>query len=84
MADSTKIYEINERAWTGVTQTFQEHSEELQTARGTVQEAYDAAQGNGAKARDSALLAEIESEAAQRQNRQSGVHIKPSVPTGTP
>ena len=81
MADSTKIHEINGRAWTGVTQTFQEHSEELQTARGLVQEAYDEAQGNGDAERNSALLAQIESEAAQRQNRQSGVHIEPTVPT---
>lgn len=81
MADSTEIKAWNNRAWTGVTQTFQAHSEEVQDARGTVQEAYDAAQGNGATARDSALLAAIESEAAQRQNRQQGVHIVPEVPT---
>ena len=79
-----EIDNINGRAWTGVTNTFQEHSEEVQTARGTVQAAYDAAQGNGATARNSALLAAIESEAAQRQNRQSGVHIEPTVPDVTP
>ena len=76
-----EIDKINERAWTGVTNTFQEHSEGVQTARGTVQEAYDLAQGSGDAERNSKMLAAIESEAAQRQNRQQGVHIVPTVPT---
>ena len=77
----SEINDLNDRKWTSATEEFQEHSEAVQTARGTVQAAYDAAQGNGSAPRNSALLAAIESEAAQRQNRQQGVHIVPTVPT---
>ena len=84
MADTTEIFANNKRAWTGVTQVQQAASEAVQTARGAVQEEYDEAQGNGTATRNSALLAAIESEAAQRQNRQSGVHVSPTVPTVAP
>ena len=77
----SQIKTRNDRKWTSATEEFQKHSEAVQTARGTVQAAYDAAQGNGTAPRDSALLAAIESEASQRQNRQQGVHIVPTVPT---
>lgn len=76
----SEIETNNGRAWTGVTEIYQAHSETVQNARGTVQAAYDAAQGNGGTARDSAKLATIESEAAQRQNYQSGVHVTPVAP----
>ena len=77
----SQIQEENGRKWTGVTETFQLHSEAVQAARKPVQVAYDGAQGNNGATRNSALLAAIESEAAQRQNRQSGVHVEPTVPT---
>ena len=80
----SKIKTLNDRKWTSATEEFQEHSEAVQDARKPVQVAYDAAQGNGAAARNGALLAAIEAEAAQRQNRQQGVHIVPTVPTVTP
>ena len=60
MADSTKIYALNERDWTSVTQAHQSVSEALQTARAAQQVAYDNAQGNYGAARDSAKLANIE------------------------
>ena len=80
----SEIEELNGRKWTSATETFQVHSEAVQNARGEVQAAYDAAQGNGTAPRNSALLAAIESEASQRQNRQQGVHIVPTAPTVTP
>lgn len=66
MADSTKIYALNERDWTGVTQTHQSVSEALQTVRAAQQVAYDKAQGNYGAARDSAQLANIEHEVGVR------------------
>ena len=77
--EGAEIGELNDWKWTGVTDVHQAHSETLQTARGTVQDAYDAAQGNGTTPRDGARLAAIELEAAKRQNHQPGVHDVPSV-----
>lgn len=80
MADTTEIFDLNARKWTSATQVAQLASEALQTARGTVQVAYDAAQGNGAVARDSADLAAIEAAAAARANEQQGGLTSPTVP----
>lgn len=80
----SEINNLNGRKWTSATEEFQEHSEAVQTARGTVQAAYEAAKGHNGGAPNPALVAAIESEASQRQNRQQGAHIVPTVPTVAP
>ena len=89
----TKIGDLNQNAWTSVTDVFQEHSEALQTARATQQELYDAAQGGHvdpetgeviAGDRDGAVLAAIEADVAPRANKQSGVHTLPDETAGVP
>ena len=89
----TKIDDLNQNAWTSVTDVFQEHSETLQTARATQQELYDAAQGGHvdpetgmviAGDRDGAALAAIEADVAPRANKQSGVHTLPDETVGVP
>lgn len=87
----TKINDLNQNAWTSVTDVFQEHSETLQNARATQQALYDAAQGGHFDdatgmvvdgERDSAALAAIEADVAPRANRQSGVHTAPDASAG--
>lgn len=82
----TKINDLNQNAWTSVTDVFQEHSETLQTARATQQALYDAAQGGHFDdatgmvvpgVRNGAALAAIEADVAPRANRQYGVHAEP-------
>jgi len=80
MADTTTIFENNARKWTSATQVAQAASEASQDARTLVQAAYDAAQGNGATARDAADLAAIEAAAGKRMNEQQGGLTVPTVP----
>ena len=87
----TKINDLNQNAWTSVTDVFQEHSETLQTARATQQALYDAAQGGHFDdatgmvvpgVRNGAALAAIEADVAPRANRQYGVHTAPDADAG--
>lgn len=86
----TPITALEDFSQTSVTTVFQTHSDALQVARRTQQQAYDAAQGghfNDATGmvedgtRDGAKLAQIEADVAPRANHQYGVHTtpKPSV-----
>ena len=89
----TKIDDLNQNAWTSVTDVFQEHSETLQEARATQQALYDTAQGGYVDPdtgmvvktdRDGAALAAIEADVAPRANKQSGVHTLPDETVGVP
>lgn len=84
----TPITALEDFSQTSVTTVFQTHSDELQVARRTQQEAYDAAQGahfddatgtvvDGT--RDGAALAAIEADVAPRANRQYGLHTAPTA-----
>ena len=83
MADSTKIYALNERDWTSVTQAHQSVSEAVQTVRAAQQVAYDNAQGNYGAARNSAQLANIEHVVGVRANGQFGIDGGALEPTTT-
>ena len=85
---TTKLKDFSQ---TSVTTAFQANSEELQSARKTQQELYDAAQGGHfddatgmvvAGNRDGAALAAIEADVAPRANRQYGVHTMPDADAG--
>ena len=91
--DGLEIDRINGGAWTSVSAPLQAHSEELQSARLTQQELYDAAQGGHFDdktgmvidgERDGAALAAIEADVAPRANRQYGVHTMPDATAGVP
>ena len=87
----TPITKLQDFSQTSVTTVFQTHSDALQVARRTQQEAYDKAQGGHfddatgmvvAGNRDGAALAAIEADVAPRANRQYGVHTLPDADAG--